>query len=87
MAYEVELLPSARRELRRLPKPVQVRIAVGLRELGDDPRPAGVVKLSGAENLWRIRIGDYRVVYEIHDGRLLVLVVRVAHRRDVYRRK
>jgi mRNA interferase RelE/StbE len=50
-----------------------------------NPRPPGVLKMSGADNLWRIRIGDYRVVYEIHDERLIVLVLRVAHRKDVYR--
>ena len=53
--------------------------------LAHDPRPTGVVKLAGDENLWRIRIGNYRVVYEIHDDRLMVLVLRVAHRKDVYR--
>jgi mRNA interferase RelE/StbE len=85
MAYQVELLPSAHRDLTRLPKALQIRIAVRLRELADDPRPSGVVKLAGAENLWRIRTGNYRVIYEIHDDRLVVLVLRVAHRKDVYR--
>jgi mRNA interferase RelE/StbE len=85
VAYQVGLLPSAHRDLKRLPKPVQIRIAVALRELAGDPRPTGVVKLAGMENLWRIRIGNYRVVYEIHDDRLVVLVLRVAHRKDVYR--
>jgi mRNA interferase RelE/StbE len=53
--------------------------------LADDPRPQGAVKISGDDNLWRVRVGDYRVVYEIHDDRLIVLVLRVAHRKDVYR--
>ncbi len=52
-----------------------------------NPRPPGVVKLEGDENLWRIRIGDYRVIYEIHDDRLVVVVLRVANRKDAYRRK
>lgn len=54
--------------------------------LADDPRPTGVVKLAGDDNLWRIRIGNYRVVYEIYDDQLIVLVLRVAHRKDIYRR-
>jgi mRNA interferase RelE/StbE len=56
-----------------------------MEELRTNPRPPGVVKLAGDDNLWRIRIGDYRVVYEIHDNRLIVLVLRVAHRKDVSR--
>ena len=85
MAYHVELLPRAYRDLKRLRRAMQIRIAVVLRELANDPRPAGVVKLAGTEKLWRIRVGDYRVVYEIHDDRLIVLVLRVAHRKDAYR--
>jgi mRNA interferase RelE/StbE len=85
MAYQVELLPSAHRDLRKLPRPIQIQIAAELHQLAENPRPAGVVKLVGAENLWRIRIGNYRVVYEIHDDRLIVLVLRVAYRKDVYR--
>jgi len=85
MAYQVELLPSAHRALKKLPRPIQIQIAAELRELAENPRPAGVVKLVGAENLWRIRVGSFRVVYEILDDRLVVLVLRVAHRKDVYR--
>ena len=53
--------------------------------LADNPRPRGVEKLEGRENRYRIRVGDYRVIYEIHDEVLLVLVVRIGHRREVYR--
>jgi mRNA interferase RelE/StbE len=77
---------SADRQLRRLPEDAQRRIVAETETLALNPRPVGVAKLAGGENLWRIRIGDYRVVYEIHDDRLIVLVLRVAHRRDVYRR-
>ncbi len=77
--------PSADRQLAKLPRDVQRRIVAAVDGLADDPRPQGVVKISGDDNLWRIRVGDYRVVYEIHDDRLVVLVLRVAHRRDVYR--
>ena len=84
--YEVFFAPSADRALRRLPVDAQRRIVLAVANLADEPRPPGVVKLAGGENLWRIRLGIYRVVYEIHDDRLVVLVLRVAHRKDVYRR-
>jgi mRNA interferase RelE/StbE len=61
------------------------RITNSLRALGGNPRPASCIKLSGPEALYRIRIGDYRVVYQIQDAMLMVLVVRIAHRREVYR--
>ncbi len=85
MPYSVHLLPAAHRDFQRLPKPVRARIAQRLMSLADEPRPASVVKLAGVENLWRIRIGAYRIIYEIHDDRLTVLVLRVMHRKDVYR--
>ncbi|MGD9857553.1 MAG: type II toxin-antitoxin system RelE/ParE family toxin [Planctomycetaceae bacterium] len=85
MAYRVELKPRADKELRALPQSVQLRVVRALRDLSENPRPAGVKKLAGETDLYRIRVGDYRVVYQIQDERLLVLVVRVAHRRDVYR--
>jgi mRNA interferase RelE/StbE len=76
----------AEKNMDKIPLPVRRRIADAIEELRRNPRPAGVVKMAGDENLWRIRIGDYRVVYEIHDDRLIILVLRVAHRKDVYRR-
>jgi mRNA interferase RelE/StbE len=83
--YKVLFRPSVDRQLRKLPVEIQRRIVREVAALASDPRPSGVVKLKGDENLWRIRIGDYRVVYEIHDDRLIVLVLRVAHRKDIYR--
>ena len=59
--------------------------APGIDALSDNPHPHGASKLKGADELWRIRVGDYRIVYEIHHRVLLVLVVRVAHRREAYR--
>ena len=85
MRYEIIIKPTAEKSLGRIPRPFRRRIIDALEELRVAPRPAGVVKLAGGENLWRIRIGDYRVVYEVHDDRLIVLVLRVAHRKDVYR--
>ncbi len=83
--YTVEFVTSADRALRRLPQDVQRRIVRAVEALSDDPRHRGSVKLSGEENLWRIRVGQYRVVFTIDDVKLVVLVVRVAHRKDVYR--
>ncbi len=85
MPYQIIIRPTAEKSLDKIPLPARRRIADALEELRGDPRPAGVVKLTGDENLWRIRVGNYRVVYEIHDDRLIVLVLRVAHRKDVYR--
>lgn len=64
---------------------VQERIIERLEELELDPRPLGVKKLSGIDNLYRLRVGEYRIVYEIQDAVLLVLVVAVGHRREIYR--
>ena len=83
--YAVHFKPSVDRQLQRLPVSTQKRIVGEVAALGENPRPAGVVKLAGTDTLWRIRVGDYRVIYEIHDTRLIVLVLRVAHRKDVYR--
>jgi mRNA interferase RelE/StbE len=85
VSYTVDLSPHARRQLRRLPQRTQDRILRGIHALADEPRPPDVAKLRATEDTYRIRVGDYRVVYEIHDRVLLVLVVEVAHRRDVYR--
>ncbi len=80
------MLPSARKALEALAKPDRRRVEARLVALATDPRPHGVEKLTGAERLYRVRAGDYRVVYEVRDHVLLVLVVRVAHRREVYRK-
>jgi mRNA interferase RelE/StbE len=85
MAYTVELTARAARDLRAIPRPDQVRIARRLDGLAENPRPYGVRKLEGEEDLSRIRVGDFRVIYTVLDRRLVVLVIRVGHRRDVYR--
>jgi mRNA interferase RelE/StbE len=83
--YRIEFKPSAARSLGKLPEQVQKRMAVKVSALAKNPRPPGVEKLSGAESLYRIRIGDYRIIYEIQDQVLLVLVVKVGHRGEIYR--
>lgn len=83
--YRVEVKPSVDRTLRRLPLHVQERSVVAMRSLATEPGPSGVVKMQGDANLWRIRVGDYRIVYEIHDATILILVLNIVHRRDIYR--
>ncbi len=85
MAYTVEFGASADRELRKLSRELQLRLRPRIDALETDPRPPGAKKIAGRENLWRIRVVDYRVVYEIHDRILVVLIVRIAHRREAYR--
>lgn len=87
MAYAVILQPSVSKALDKLPGDVRRRVLDRLEQLKQSPRPAGVEKLTGDENLWRVRVGNWRIVYEIHDRRLIVLVLKVAHRREVYRKK
>lgn len=82
----MEFAPSAARTLRGLAPDVRRRLAPRIEALAEQPRPPGVEKLAGADDLYRVRVGDYRIVYAIKDEVLLVLVVRVGHRRDVYRR-
>ncbi|UBQ03940.1 type II toxin-antitoxin system RelE family toxin [Curtobacterium sp. TXMA1] len=83
--YRVEFTSSAARAIRKLPKNVRTRLLDAVAALADEPRPPGARKLAGAEIAWRVRAGDYRVIYEIEDQALLVTVVRAAHRREVYR--
>ena len=84
--YEVSFASSAKRELRDLTPEVIERVLPRIRELANDPRPAGCKKLHAYKDRWRIRIGDYRVVYNIDDAGRTVDVTRIAHRRDVYKR-
>ena len=84
MIYAVDTLRSAQKQLAKIDRQDHPRIISAIRSLADDPRPPGSKKLSGRP-AWRIRIGPYRVIYEIYDDRLLVLVVTVGHRREVYR--
>ena len=83
--YSVAYDPKALKELSKLDKPVARRIMRAADQLATDPRPNGVRPLVGYADLWRVRIGDYRVIYTIRDTELVVLVLRVAHRSDVYR--
>jgi len=82
----VEVKPSAKKELERLSHQVIARITRRLEALAGNPRPPGCKKLKGGDNEWRIRVGDYRVVYTIDDQELLVQATRIRHRSEVYDR-
>lgn len=83
-AYRIEFTAAAAKEIRKFDPQVRRRVLAGIAELEKDPRPSGVRKLTGYDNAWRVRFGDYRVLYEIFDDQVLVTVFRVAHRRTVY---
>ncbi|MEK7847294.1 MAG: type II toxin-antitoxin system RelE/ParE family toxin [Chloroflexota bacterium] len=83
--YEVYLERRAERDLKRLPEEQFQRVASQLKALADNPRPVGSRKLSGSKSYWRVRVGDYRIVYEIDDEVRAVRVMRVRHRGKVYR--
>jgi mRNA interferase RelE/StbE len=83
--YRIEFTAKATRELAALPRQPQQRILDKIAALADDLRPHGSKKLEGEDGFHRIRVGDYRIVYSVHDDVLLVLIVRIGHRREVYR--
>jgi mRNA interferase RelE/StbE len=84
--YTVQLAPAAKRQLRKLDRSIQERVVRRLEKLEKDSRPPGVEKMEGEEGTYRIRMGEYRIVYEIRDKVLVVLVLKVGHRREIYRR-
>jgi mRNA interferase RelE/StbE len=84
MKYEVKLKSSVKKQLRKIDKKQVERILVKIYLLADNPFPKGVDHLTN-QKAYRIRVGDYRVIYEVHNKQLLVQVVRVGHRKDVYR--
>lgn len=89
MAYRIEIETRARKELLELPKEITHRLASVLDDLERNPRPPGAKKLAGAsaEGGYRIRKGDYRILYTINDSNRLIRVYRIGHRREVYRKK
>lgn len=87
MTYSVTIAPAALRQLRNLEPSARRRVQAVIDLLAGDPRPPAARQLVGGAGEWRVRTGDYRVVYEIHDEELLILVVTVGHRREVYRER
>ena len=82
--YHVDIARRAVKALAALPRREQQRIRAAIDLLADNPRPPGCVAMTGEAHAYRVRVGDYRIVYEVLDDRLVVQVVRVGHRRDVY---
>lgn len=83
--YRIELTRDAVRALAKLDKPVRRRIQGAIDKLAADARPAGTIALRGIPGAFRIRVGDYRVIYAVYDDRLLIVVIDVGHRREIYR--
>ncbi len=83
--YSIEFVKSVRKDLRKLAKPEVKKILAAIEDLAKEPRPPGSKKLT-IENLYRIRVGNYRVLYEIHDDRLVVIIVKTGHRKKIYRK-
>ncbi len=86
MGYAIELKPAAVRAFAKLPKDAQRAVRFSIDALSDNPLPPKVKKLEGEENLYRIRVRDYRIVYQIQKEIFLILVVKIGHRKEVYRR-
>jgi len=84
--YKLQIKPSAAKELKRLPKTDLQKVIKKIQSLSSDPRPVGCEKLSGEEK-YRIRQGNYRVVYSIEDDKLIIFIVKIGHRRDIYKNK
>lgn len=85
MSYEIRFTPASVRDIRKLSSLDQQRVLKKINELEDTPRPAGSLKLKNAEDLFRIRTGDLRIIYQIRDDHLLVVIIRIARRDKVYR--
>lgn len=83
--FSIEFLPAAEKQLARLELPIRNRIKKAISALADAPFPPGVKRLNSDVDLWRIRVGDYRIVYTIESGRVVVTIVRIGHRREIYR--
>jgi mRNA interferase RelE/StbE len=84
MSYQVLFLRRAQKELAALPEDAYTKIRDAIQALAEEPRPPGCKKLKGREG-WRVRVGDYRVIYDINDEEKTILIVHLGHRRDVYR--
>ena len=85
--YRIEVSATAERQIRKLNKADQIRVLRAIQNLAKEPRPPGTRKLRGYEDVYRIRVGTYRILYSIESGRLLIIVLKVGHRRDAYRER
>ena len=85
--YRIEVSATAEKQIRKLNKADQIRVLRAIQNLAKEPRPPGTRKLRGYEDVYRIRVGTYRILYSIESGRLLIIVLKVGHRRDAYRER
>ncbi len=83
--FEIEISSTAEKQIRKLPREEQIRVFKAIRALGSEPRPRGSRKLRGYRDVFRIRVGVYRVLYSIEKARLLVIILKIGHRRNAYR--
>lgn len=84
-SYEIEISSSAEKQLRKLPRKEQERIVRAILPLARDPLPKGSRKLSGYEDVFRIRVGRYRILYSVSNKKLIIIILKIGHRRDIYR--
>lgn len=87
MSYQIDIAPAAQRDSKRLPPDVVRKVDAAILGLEQHPRPHGYTKLEGSEDEYRVRVGDYRILYVIDDKTRLVTIARVRHRRDAYRKR
>jgi mRNA interferase RelE/StbE len=87
VTYQIQFSKGAAKQIKKLPADIKERIDKKILDLAIEPRPNGVKKLQGDDNSYRIRVGDYRIIYEIEDDILLVTVIKIKHRNEVYRDK
>ena len=87
MSYRIDIAPAAQREMKRLPSEAVRKADIAMLELEQHPRPHGCTKLEGSEDEYRLRIGDYRILYVIDDKAKVVTIAHVRHRRDAYRKR
>ncbi len=85
MAYKVAFSKSAQKELSRLPKNIYLKAEIFIDGLIQNPRPAGCKKLVGSKNTYRIRVADYRIIYDVYDDIIEILIIKIGHRKDVYK--
>jgi mRNA interferase RelE/StbE len=86
MHYKLEYTAAARKQLKKLPREILPRIIHGIEQLSENPRPEGIKKLSGYKDYYRLRVGDYRIVYSIRDVILMILIIKIAPRKNVYQK-
>ena len=84
MSYEIIIRKNAGKELKAIPRKIQESIIENIYDLKENARPDGCKKLSGMENSWRIRVGRYRVIYSVYDDILVIEVIKIGHRKDIY---